>query len=129
MKKQTKIDPVEKPIQKDIFSKLDGKKIPYIVVVSLNSLRRIEADYYSRDYYIIIFYKDAVKMKPANFFLSTDFKMVAERKMSSKDVELFKKKQDLFEKVKHDKDGRIYEVKGGSFKNYFKSQKSIQNEK
>jgi hypothetical protein len=129
MKKQTKTPPNPKPTPEDIFSKLIGKKIPYIVLVSLNSMRRIQSDYYSRDYYIILYKGDAVKMKPTMFSKSTDDKSLSERKLSSKEIDIFKTKQHLFDKVKHTNYGRIYEVKGCSFKNYFKSQKLIQNEK
>ena len=122
MKMKTKNNQTAKPVPADIFSKLIGKEIPFIVIVSVNTLRFIKAEYYSRDYTIILYHKDSAKMKPINF-MKSDMKLLFEKNLSPREIRLFKNKQELFEKIKHTNDGRIYEVKGKSFKNYFKSQK------
>ena len=90
-------------------------------MVSVNSFK-VNNDYFSRYYHILIHSNDMTKIKKYIFPLSKDLKGVCERKMSVEEIDSFKKKMELFHKVQHNKYGRIYELKGNPFKDYFKKQ-------
>lgn len=120
MTKQSKIEQL-KSLSNDVFVDLLKKEIPFAVMVSVNSFK-VSSDYFSRYYHILIHSNDTGKIKKYTFPLNRDIKGVCEHKMSLEEIDSFKKKMELFSKVEHNKYGRIYELKGNPFKDYFKKQ-------
>jgi predicted secreted protein len=120
MTKQAKIEQL-KLSSNDIFVELLKKEIPFAVMISVNSFK-VSSDYFSRYYHILIHSNDTEKVKKYTFPLSRDMKGVCEHKLTTEQIEAFKKKMEMFEKVLHNKFGRIYELKGNSFKEYYKNQ-------
>ena len=120
MNKQARIEQL-KSFSNDVFVELLKKEVPFAVMVSVNSFK-VSSDYYSRDYSILIHSNDCSKIKKYTFPVNKDIKGVCEKKLGRDEVESFKKKMELFFKVQHNKFGRIYELKGNPFKEYFKQQ-------
>lgn len=112
-------------IMKNIFEKLNEKGICYAVGVALVTLKSEDAelydrDYYDRDYYIIAAAGDKEQLLGLKFKDSLDDNYdVIERDLNEEEVSLFKGLHDDFIKVKHDENGRIYELKNKSFKKYY----------
>lgn len=120
MNKQAKIEQL-KALSNDIFVELLKKEVPFAVMVSVNSFK-VSSDYFSRDYYILIHSNDCDKIKKYSFPVNRDVKGVCDKKLSPPEIESFKKKMELFHKVQHNAYGRIYELKGNPFADYFKTQ-------
>ena len=109
----------------DIFTELLKKEIPFAVMVSVNSWKGSN-DYYSRHYHLLLHKTDTTKIKGFQTFPnSLTIDDLCEKSMCSNDIEKFKEKITIFHKVKHDNSGRIYELKGNPFKEYFKAQPPI----
>lgn len=120
MTKQARIEQL-KASANDIFVELLKKEVPFAVMISVNSFK-VSSDYFSRYYHILIHSNDTDRIKNYTFPVSKDLKGVCERKMSVDEIESFKKKMELFNKALHNKYGRVYELKGTPFKEYFKNQ-------
>ena len=105
---------------KNIFEKLDEKGICYAVGVALVTLKSKDAELYDRDYYIIAAAGDKEQLEGLKF-KDSKYKSynVIERGLNEEEVRLFKGLHDDFIKVKHDKNGRVYELKNNSFKKYY----------
>ena len=120
MTKEAKIKQL-KLLANDIFVQLLKNEVPFAVIVSVNSFK-VSSDYFSRDYYILIHSKDCEKIKNFTFPVNKDVKGVCDKKLASTEIDSFKKKMELFHKVQHNKYGRVYELKGNPFKDYFNQQ-------
>ncbi len=73
-----------------------------------------------REYYIVGSAKDKSKLLKLGFHKS-DYcrEKLLEKKMSTEDVREFKRKSDSFNRVMHEKFGRVYELQEKSFKQYY----------
>jgi hypothetical protein len=76
----------------------------YAVIINLCDVELVESDF--------------------TFHQTSDYEQVFERKLSADDVDVLKKYQDRFVKVKHNQYGRVYEWKGNSFKTSFENNRS-----
>ena len=105
---------------KNIFEKLDEKGICYAVGVAFFKFNPEDAEVYYKDYYIIAAAGDKEQLQGLKFKDSLDDVYdVIERELNAEEVSLFKALHDDFIKVKHDENGRIYELKNNSFKKYY----------
>ena len=74
----------------------------------------------STDYTTIINQSDSELLEIDCAFHPTDkYEQIFERKLSPGDIKVLKKYQDRFERVIQNKYGRVYELKGNSFKDSF----------
>ena len=105
---------------KNIFETLKEKGICYAVGVALVAFRSKCAGLCDRDYYIIAATKDKKQLRGLKFYDSQDkIHDVVERGLNAEEIRLFKELQNDFIKVKHDENGRVYELKNNSFKKYY----------
>ena len=99
---------------------MQKKEVCYAVGVGVVELKIKGSGLSSRDYFLICANKDASKVKELGFHFCNDKKIEAlERSMSTQEIIDFKAISDKFTKVKHDAEGRVYELKNNSFKEYF----------
>ena len=119
---------------KTIFEMLFESKICFTVNVSIRTLKIKGIEENSRAYFIIIHESDLNEIiingeiskhsKEINkfiFYRTDEYPDVFERDLSDDDIIEFKKHMNKFIKVKHNKFGRIYELKGNSFKEMYES--------
>jgi len=109
---------------KNILDVLFEKNICFAVCAFSSRCINNGLEVCSTDYIVIINQCDVELVESDFTFHQTDnYKQVFERKLSPDDVEFLKKYQDRFVKVKHNKYGRVYELKGNSFKAAFENNK------
>ena len=119
---------------KTIFEMLFESKICFTVNVSIRTLKIKGVEENSRAYFIIVHESDlndiiingeiSKHSKEINefiFYRTNEYPDVFERDLSDDDIIEFKKHMNKFIKVKHNKFGRIYELKGSSFKEMYES--------
>lgn len=105
---------------KNIFETLNEKGICYAVGVALVEFKSKGAGLCDRDYYIIAATKDKKQLRGLKFYDSQDTSYdVIERGLNAEEIRLFKDNKNDFTKVKHDENGRVYELKNNSFKKYY----------
>ena len=127
----------EKEKDKTIFEMLLESKICFTVNVSIRTFKIKSVEENSRDYFIIVHESDlndiiineeiSKHSKEINkfiFYRTDEYPDVFERDLSDDDIIEFKKHMNKFIKVKHNKFGRIYELKGNSFKEMYESKKT-----
>jgi len=108
----------------NIFDVLFEKNICFAVCVSANRLICEDFDMHSNNYFVIINRCDVEAVVSDLIFYKTDgYKQIFECKLSQNDVNVFKRIISKFVKVKHIKYGRIYELRGNSFKETFDVEK------
>ena len=127
----------EKEKDKTIFEMLLESKICFTVNVSIRTFKIKSVEENSRAYFIIVHESDlndiiineeiSKHSKEINkfiFYRTDEYPDVFERDLSDDDIIEFKKHMNKFIKVKHNKFGRIYELKGNSFKEMYESKKT-----
>ena len=128
----------EKETNQTIFKVLFEKEICFTVNISIRTFRIKSVEENSRAYFIIVHESDlndtiingeiSKHSKEINgfiFYRTDEYPDVFERDLSDDDIIEFKKHMDKFIKVKHNKFGRIYELKGNSFKEIYESRRTI----
>ncbi|MCL2650074.1 MAG: hypothetical protein FWD60_03480 [Candidatus Azobacteroides sp.] len=120
---------IKKETPKNIFDVLHENNICFAVCAYENRLKGGDLDMYSKDYYIIINRCD-VEFVDYKFKKIKKYENVFEWELSNRDVIIFLKNIEKFVKVRHNKYGRVYELKGNSFKESFDIQKEryVENE-
>ena len=111
-------------MRQTIFQALSTKEVCYAVCVSINTFKNKSIDDNSRDYFIVIHEKDCDKLKGRKFYKSGDQDELMERDLDFEEIGIFKDMSDYFLKVKHTSAGRAYEIKGKSFREYYKINKN-----
>ena len=116
--------------KKNIIEVLFEKNLCFAVCAFSNRSINKGLKVRSTDYAIIINQSDAELVESNYTFNQTDnYKQVFERNLSPDDVEVLKEYKDRFVKIKHNEYGRVYELKGNSFKDsYDNNKRLIQNE-
>ena len=111
-------------MKRNIFEILDNKEICYAVCVSLISARNNDYGLHSREYYLIVSAKDRKQVGRLGFYTPREkgTKGVLERDLTTREIEYFQMNQKKFVKVTHNEYGRVYEIKGNSFREYFKKE-------
>ena len=110
-----------------IFDRLFEANICFAVCMCVSSFKIRSLENNRRDYYIIVKRSDwekidKLKLK-SNFHQNPEYKRfgykVLERDLSEEEVFEFKDINDKFIKVQHNSDGRIFEIRGNSFKTHY----------
>ena len=109
-----------------IFEVLADKEICYAVGVNMLHFKTGGIKDTSKEYFVMILAKDLKGIKGANFHQSYSYKTIFEHNLTKREVDIFKSKMDNFVKVQHGLHGRIYELRGSSFKESYN--KALVNE-
>jgi len=106
----------KKKEKKTVFNALFESRICFAVCVAFNSFINREVAAFSKDYFVIINKCDAKRVKELTFYATEGYKQVCERNLSADEIGIFKENINKFIKVQRNEYGRIYELKGRSFK-------------
>jgi len=119
----------KKKKKKSLFELLFEKNICFAVCAIFNHCINKRLEGCSIDYTIIINQSDVELLESDYIFHPTDkYEQVFERKLSPNDMKVLKLYQGRFEMLIRNKFGRVYELKGNSFKDCFENNKrQIQN--
>lgn len=126
----------EKKSNQTIFKVLFEKGICFAVNVSIRTFKIKSVEENSRAYFIIVHESDlndtiidgeisehSKEINEFRFYRTDEYPDIFERDLSEYDIIEFKKHMNKFIKVKHNKFGRVYELKGNSFKEMYESKK------
>lgn len=107
----------------NIFEELFKKDICFAVCISNTKLKTAEfgftESFIGKDYFLVVKNRDVKSIdnwRKSKSSLKSH--RTVELNLNQIDVRAFKKIQDKFVKVVHGNDGRVYELKGNSFKDY-----------
>ena len=107
--------------KKTVFNALLESRVRFAVCVAFNSFINREVAAFSKDYFVIINKCDAKRIKELTFYATEGYKQVCERNLSADEIGIFKENINKFTKVRHNEHGRVYELKGQSFKAVYDS--------
>lgn len=111
----------KKKEKKIIFDTLSENGICFAVCVASSNFINREVTAFSKDYFVIINKCDEKHVKEFTFYPTEGYKQVCERNLSTEEIEVFRSIKDKFVKVRSNEDGRVYELKGCSFKSAYDS--------
>ena len=111
----------KKKEKKTVFSTLSECGVCFAVCVASSSFINREVAAFSKDYFVIINKCDAKRVKELTFYATEGYKQVCERNLSADEIGIFKENINKFTKVRHNEHGRVYELKGQSFKAVYDS--------
>lgn len=106
----------KKKEKKIIFDALSENGICFAVCIASSSFINREVAAFSKDYFVIINKCDAKRVNEFTFAPADGYKQVCERNLSPNEIEVFRRRKDKFVKVQRNEHGRVYELKGRSFK-------------
>jgi len=105
--------------KRTVFDTLEKKGVSYAIGVSKVGVRLGEDAFIDREYYIIASREDRPKIKRMKFKGEFPTSRTIERTLTDREIDIFKKDIGKYIKVHHDKNGRVYEVRGNGFKKRF----------
>lgn len=106
----------KKKEKKTVFKALVESRVCFAVCVASNSFINREVATFSKDYFVIINKCEEKRVKEFTFYPTEGYKQVCERNLSTEEIEVFRSNKDRFVKVRSNGHGRVYELKGQSFK-------------
>lgn len=113
--------------KRDTFEILNDEQICYAVGVSF--IKSVATRETVKEYYVIIHNTDLTEKERKKYRFSESTigtQNVFEKTLNRTEKNIFKNKQDLYVKVQHNKDGRVYELKENSFSKYYESKPKYQ---
>ena len=111
----------KKKEKKTVFSTLSECGVCFAVCVASSSFINREVAAFSKDYFVIINKCDEKRIKEFTFYPTERYKQVCERNLSANEIEVFKMNKDKFIKIMSNEYGRVFELKGRSFKDTYDS--------
>lgn len=111
----------KKKEKKLVFDTLFESCVCFAVCVASNSFINREVAAFSKDYFVIINKCDAKRVKEFTFYPAKGYKQVCERNLSADEIGIFKENITKFTIVRCNEHGRVYELKGRSFKAVYES--------
>ena len=111
----------KKKEKETVFSTLSECGVCFAVCVASSSFINREVAAFSKDYFVIINKCDEKRVKEFNFYPTEGYKQVCERNLSADEIEMFRRNKDKFVKIRSNEHGRVYELKGCSFKSAYDS--------
>jgi len=111
----------KKKEKKLVFDTLFESCVCFAVCIANNSFINREVAAFSKDYFVIINKRDARRVNEFTFYPMERYKQVCERNLSADEIEVFKMNKDKFVNVQRNEHGRVYELKGRSFKVAYES--------
>jgi hypothetical protein len=109
----------KKKEKETVFSTLSECGVCFAVCVASSSFINREVAAFSKDYFVIINKRDAKRVNEFTFYPTERYKQVCERNLSVDEIEVFKMNKDKFVKIMSNEYGRVYELKGHSFKDTY----------
>ena len=106
----------KKKEKKPVFDTLFEAGVCFAVCVASSKFINQEVAAFAKDYFIIINKCDEKYFKEHIFYPAEGYKQVCQRSLSEDEIRVFKRNKDKFVKVLHNEHGRVYELKGLSFK-------------
>jgi hypothetical protein len=106
----------KKKEKKLVFDALFESGVCFAVCVASNSFISPEVTAFSKDYFVIINKCDEKRVNKLTFYPVEGYKQVCERNLTADEIEMFRQNKSKFIKVRHNEQGRVYELKGRSFK-------------
>jgi putative lipase involved disintegration of autophagic bodies len=107
--------------KKTVFKALLESRVCFAVCVDSSSFINREVAAFSKDYFVIINKCDEKRVKEFTFYPTEGYKQVCERNLSTEEIKVFRSIMDKFVKVLSNEYGRVYELKGRSFKSAYNS--------
>ena len=112
--------------KKPVIEVLLESGICFAVCVASSKFINREVVAFSKDYFVIINKCDEERVKVLTFYPAEGYKQICLRSLSEDEIRVFRKNKNKFNKVIHNEYGRVYELKGWSFKEvYFKIQQKL----
>jgi len=111
----------KKKEKKLVFDTLFESCVCFAVCVASNSFISREVAVFSKDFFVIINKCDEKRVKELTFYPAKGYKQVCERNLSADEIGIFKENINKFTKVRRNEHGRVYELKGRSFKAVYDS--------
>ena len=111
----------KKKEKKLVFDTLFESCVCFAVCIANNSFINREVAAFSKDYFVIINKCDAKRVKELTFYPTEGYKQVCERNLPADEIRIFKENINKFVKVGRNEHGRVYELKGRSFKVAYES--------
>ena len=105
-------------MKKTIIDKLIEANVCFAVCVSTSTFKVLAVTDNSKDYFIIAKKDDVIRL--GDFNRVDIYDDIVSKNLTEAEIVDFKRKQSLFIKVQHDENGRVYELKGNSFKQKYK---------
>lgn len=102
--------------KKPVFDVLFENEICFAVCVATSKFINRDVAAFAKDYFIIINKCDEERVKELTFYPAEGYKQICLRSLSEDEIRAFRKNKDKFNKVIHNEYGRVYELKGWSFK-------------
>ena len=99
-----------------VFDILFENEICFAVCIATSKFINREVAAFAKDYFIIINKCDEERVKRLTFYPSEGYKQISQRSMSEDEIRIFRRNKREFVKVLHNEHGRVYELKGWSFK-------------
>lgn len=109
--------------KQSLFEKLLENKTCFAIVVEFVKLKIEGFERTGWEYTLIIRREDLSHFPRGLFTKAPDYKNVFEHTMTNGDLLEFKEHSEKFHKVHRDEYGKVYELKGNSFKKYHDSLK------
>jgi hypothetical protein len=106
----------KKKEKKLVFDALFESGVCFAVCVASNSFISREVAAFSKDYFVIINKCDEKRVNKINFYPTEGYKQVCEWNLTADEIGMFRQNKSKFIKVRHNEQGRVYELKGWSFK-------------
>lgn len=107
-------------MQKTIIETLIESKINFAIGISVSTFKLKGIDENSKDCFAMIFKNDLKHFKGFGFKPLPKHPGIYSHDLDDGNYYIFKQHMNLFKKVQHDADGRIYELKSKSFKKEYK---------
>lgn len=102
--------------KKPVFDILFKSGICFAVCIATSKFINREVAAYSKDYFVIINKCDENRVKEFTFYPTEGYKQVCGRSLTADEIGIFLRNKSKFIKVRHNEHGRVYELKGRSFK-------------
>jgi hypothetical protein len=99
-----------------VFDTLFKNEICFAVCVTSSKFINREVVVFSKDYFVIINKCDEDRVRELTFYPAEGYKQICLKSLSEDEIRVFRRNKDKFLKVIHNEHGRVYELKGWSFK-------------
>jgi hypothetical protein len=106
----------KKKEKKPVFDALFESGVCFAVCVASKSFISREVAAFSKDYFVIINKCDEKRIKELTFYSIEGYKQVCGKNLTADEIGIFKRNKNKFVKVQSNEHGRVYELKGRSFK-------------
>lgn len=105
--------------KKPVFEILFESGICFAVCVATSKFINPKVATFAKDYFIIINKSDEERVKEFTFYPAEGYKQICQRNLSENEIGIFRKNKDKFVKILHSEYGKVFELRGCSFKSTY----------